>query len=85
MIRRTHNPWDDSPDLFSFDLTDNETVKPPPTTRSSGRTPAKVLEITIPLRKPTQPTLVTGKSAEKRDNAELLDHLTPKFSEEKQV
>ena len=64
-------PVDDSPDLFSFDLTDNETVQPPPTTRSSGRTPAKVLEITIPLRKPTQPTLVTGKSAEKRDNAEL--------------
>ena len=66
-------PVDDSPDLFSFDITDNETVQPPPTTttRSSGRKPAKILEVTIPLRTPTQPTLVTGKTAEKRDNAEL--------------
>ena len=64
-------PVDDSPNLFSFDSTDHETVQPPPTTRSSGRKPGKILEVSIPLRTPTHPTLVTGKIAEKRDNTEL--------------
>ena len=68
-------PVDVSPNLFSVDETNDATatvtVNPQQSTRSSGRRPAKVLEVTIPLRTPTHPTLVTGKSAEKRDNAEL--------------
>ena len=64
-------PVDDSPNLFSVDATDNGTVQSQPTTRSSGRKPAKILDVTIPLRTPTHPTLVTGKTAEKRDNTEL--------------
>ena len=48
----------------------DETVTTQPT-RSSGQKPAKVLEVTIPLRTQTYPTLVTGKTAEKCDNAEL--------------
>ncbi|KAK2546823.1 Zinc finger CCHC domain-containing protein 3 [Acropora cervicornis] len=64
-------PVEDSPNLFSVDETNDETAHLQPTTRSSGRKPAKILEVTIPLRTPTHPTLVTGKTAEKRDNAEL--------------
>ncbi|XP_044170611.1 uncharacterized protein LOC122954627 [Acropora millepora] len=60
-----------SPILFSVDATNNGTVQSQPTTRSSGRKPAKILDVTIPLRTPTHPTLVTGKTAEKRDNTEL--------------
>ena len=64
-------PVEDSPNLFSVDETYDGTVHLQPTTRSSGRKPSKIFEVTIPLRTPTQPTLVTGKTAEKRDNAEL--------------
>ena len=59
-------PVEDSPNLFSVDEMNDGTVHLQPPTRSPGRKPAK-----IPLRTPTQPTLVTGKTAEKRDNAEL--------------
>ena len=63
---------EDSPSLFSVDATgQNATVITQPTTRSYGRKPAKILEVTIPLRTPMHPTLVTGKTSEKRDNAEL--------------
>ena len=65
-------PVEDLPNLFSVDETNDGTVHLQPTTRSFGRKPAKILEVTIPLRTPTQPTLVTGKTAEKRDNAELF-------------
>ena len=64
-------PVEDSPNLFSFDATNNGTVQSQPTTRSSGRKTAKILDVTIPLRTPTHPTLVTGKTAEKRENTEL--------------
>ena len=65
-------PVEDSPSLCSVDATgQNATVITQPTTRSSGRKPAKILEVTIPLRTPMHPTLVTGKTAKKRDNAEL--------------
>ena len=64
-------PVEDSPNLFSVDETNDGTVHLQPTTRSSGRKPAKILEVTIPLRTPTHPTLVTGKTAEKGDNTEL--------------
>ena len=64
-------PVENSPNLFSVDATNNGTVQPQPTTKSSGRKPAKILDVTIPLRTPTHPTLVTGKTAEKRDNTEL--------------
>ena len=44
---------EDSPNLFSVDETNDGTVHLQPTTRSSGRKPAKILDVTIPLRTPT--------------------------------
>ena len=64
-------PVEDSPNLFSVDKMNDGTVHLQPTTRSSERKPAKILDVTIPLRTPTHSTLVTGKTAEKRDNTEL--------------
>ena len=61
---------EESPNLFSVDNTEHD-CPTNSTTPNSGRKPAKLMEINIPLRNPTQPTLVTGKTAEKRDNAEL--------------
>ena len=62
---------EESPDLFSFDDTEQDSCTIKPTTPNSGRRPAKLMEINIPLRNPTQPALVTGKIAEKRDNTDL--------------
>ena len=47
-------PVEDSPHLFSVDATQDKTVTPQPTIRSSGRKPVKVLAVTIPLHTPTQ-------------------------------
>ena len=60
----------ESPNLFSFDDTEHD-CPTNSTTPNSGRKPAKLMKINIPLRNPTPPTLITGKTAEKRDNAEL--------------
>ena len=63
---------EESPVLSSFDNTKQDTRTTNSTrTLNSGRKPAKLMEINIPLRNPTQPTLVTGKTAEKRDNHDL--------------
>lgn len=44
-------------------MTDNtESASQPFTPFVQGRIPAKPLPVTIPVRKPTAPTLVTGKS-----------------------
>jgi len=56
----------DSPNLFLLDTRTTDSKPPNP-----GRKPAKLMEINIPLCNPTQPTLVTGKTAERRDNADL--------------
>ena len=63
---------EESPLLFSVDETGQDVCdNTATTTPNSGRRPAKLMEVIIPLRNPTQPTLVTGKSAEKRDNPDL--------------
>ena len=77
-------PVEDSPSLFSVDATNNGTVHlHSTTTRSSGRKPAKILEVSIPLRTPTHPSLVTGKIAEKRDNTEISGQSDPETSPKK--
>ena len=50
---------------------------------NSGRKPANFIEAVVPLRKPTQPTLYSGRStdtqAEKRENSEPSDgEISPK-------
>lgn len=62
---------EESPLLFSVDTTEQDTCTIKSTTPNSGPKPAKLMEINIPLRNPTQPTLVNGKTAEKRDNTDL--------------
>ena len=69
---------DDSPLLFSVDETGQDSTSDSHATKStttnSGHKPAKLMEVTIPLRNPTQPTLVSGRKPEnKRDNTELSD------------
>lgn len=64
-------PVEVSPELFSVDMTRQDATVTTQPTRSSGQKLAKVLEVTIPLRTQTYPTLVNGKTAEKCDNAEL--------------
>ena len=72
---------EDSPSLFSVDTTgqnlisNSQAVKS--TTTHSGRKPTKIMEVNIPLRNPTQPTLVSGKKTEKkRDNTGMSDQET---------
>ncbi|XP_044165301.1 uncharacterized protein LOC122949247 [Acropora millepora] len=63
---------EESPLLFSVDNTKQDICTTNSTTTpNSGCKPAKLMEINIPLRNPTQPILVTGKTAEKRDNPDL--------------
>ncbi|KAK2547534.1 hypothetical protein P5673_032450 [Acropora cervicornis] len=52
----------DSPNLFLLDTRTTDSKTPNP-----GRKPAKLMEINIPLRNPTKPTLVAGKTAKKRE------------------
>lgn len=64
--------------LFSVDATGQDSIKDSETAKSttanSGRKPAKIMEVNIPLRNPTQPTLVSGKKPEKKqDNTDLSD------------
>ena len=63
---------EESPLLSSVDTTEQNPRITDSTTPNSGHKPAKLMEINIPLQNPTHPTLVTGKTAEKRDNTDLL-------------
>ena len=72
---------EDSPSLFSVDTTEQDSISNSQAVKStmphSGCKPAKIMEMNIPLRNPTQPTLVSGKKTEKKgDNTGMSDQET---------
>ena len=64
---------DESATAQLFDSTQPSTAESPPATQPlNRRKPAKIVDASAPTRKPTQPTLVTGKTFEKTSTNQEL-------------